>query len=218
MIRQFRSSNFASIMRRFLTNKLWTLLLLTAFALGNVQISRADSYVESEPNNSFATGQVLTTGDGVISVIGFRESGAGLGYNDFFRFNAAAGNVITLRALPATIFDGDPVLALFNPAEAVVAENNDCEDSFGFDSCVRSFALTTGGLYGAGVRGFGNSTFDYTLTITGLTPTTAPIPEPATIMLLGSGLGGLAVRLVNRRRNRRAQTAARSNRSSSEVC
>lgn len=187
----------------------WRLLLpLAAFVLFDCQVSRADSYLEVEPNDSFATGQVLATSDGLISLAGYREANFGLGYNDFFRFSAAAGDVITLRVLPATLFDGDPVLALFNPAGAVVAENNDCEDSFGFDSCVRSFAVTSAGLYGAGVRGFGNSVFNYTLTVSGLTPAAAPIPEPATIVTLGSGLLGF---LAARRRRSAQKTTGAAN-------
>ena len=165
-----------------------TWLTVAAAVLIFTQAARADSFVEVEPNDTFASGQVLATTDGAITLTGFREAGAGLAYNDHFRFLARAGDRITVRVSPASI-DGDPVLALFGPAGSLLAENNDCEDSFGFDSCIPSFSVTTTGLYGAGIRGFGNSVFGYTFGVTGLSVAQgSPVPEPATMLLLGTGL------------------------------
>jgi PEP-CTERM motif len=50
--------------------------------------------------------------------------------------------------------------------------------------------LTTGN-YFAALRGFGNSVYNYEMTITGLTPSAVPVP--GSIALLGLGL--IALRL-----------------------
>lgn len=184
-----------SLRRAIKTTAMW--LFAAGLVVSNSQASRADSFNELEPNDTFAAGQLLITNDGTITLAGFREASGGLAYNDFFRFTANAGDVISVSVLPDS-FEGDSVLALFGPAGVSLAENNDCEDSLGFDSCLNNFALTSTGLYGVGVRGFGDSTFDYTLSVIGLTPS-IPVPEPASIVLLVTGVGAIATKLRKRK-------------------
>lgn len=177
---------------------LW--LAIFAFLLFQPSISRAESFIEIEPNNTLPTAQVLTTTTGTITLTGFREAGSGLEFNDFFRFAAAAGDIISLRVVPVEL-EGDSLIRLFGINGNVLAENDDSEDSFGLDSAILNFSVTTTGLYTLGIRGVGNSAFNYNLTITGLTPTqTAAVPEPTTLALLGTGIVGL----VARRRRQRA--------------
>lgn len=188
---------FSGFARRSLTI-CGTCFAVSALVMMCPQPTPASPFTEFEPNNNFASGQILAPTDGTITLTGFREAGAGLEFNDFFRFNATAGDVITLRVLPSEIA-GDSVLRLFNPGGILLAENDDCEDSFGLDSCIPNFSVLTTGLYGVGIRGVGNDTFNYTFTVTGLTPTQA-VPEPTTLMLFGTGVAAIGA-LIRRRRD-----------------
>ncbi len=165
---------------------------VAAFALlvvcsGKAQADTLFLDTESAANNDPLVGQFLGPHDGTILLTG---SVGGTDLLDTFSFMAAAGNQVTVASL--TNFSLDNLL-FFVPAL-------DGEEDVLFPSgSTFSFTAPTNGLVGFIVFG-DESLVNYQLRITGLTPSAAgPIPEPATILLLGTGLAGIAARVRKRK-------------------
>jgi PEP-CTERM motif len=172
-----------SDMKKYLIGAAATLLATSS--------AQATVFVEAEPNDTFATAQLLLH-DGSISLTGRRESSPTNGFNDFFRFGATAGNQIVFRV--NAIGGGDPLIRLLDAAGGFLAQDDD--GGGGLNSLI-NFNITQTSDYFAAVRGFGNSVYNYELTVTGLTPSaTGAVPEPAAwaLMIAGFGLVGSAMR------------------------
>jgi Bacterial pre-peptidase C-terminal domain/PEP-CTERM motif len=177
--------------------------LLAAASLAVSVPAHATTFIEREPNDTLATAQILAH-NGTINLTGRRESSPTNGFNDFFRFYAAAGDNIIFRV--NTIGAGDPLIRLLDGLGAVLAQDDD--GGGGLNSLINFRIATTGNYFGA-LRGFGNSVYNYDLSITGLTATPGVgggVPEPATwaMMIIGFGLVGGAMR----RRTTRVSYAA----------
>jgi hypothetical protein len=188
-------------MRKYLISMLGAILLFIRAA----NVVEATAFVELESNNTFATGQVLGFHDGTIEITGSRVGDASA---DFYRFFASAGDVITAvtNSPTGTCITQDPMHGLLNPAGSFVISDDDSGSAC--NSAIASFNVTATGLWGLAVVGWedsgfdggGNSGWTYTTNITGLTPATARVPEPSTLVLLGAGL--LAVSYYARRQLR----------------
>jgi hypothetical protein len=188
-------------MKNFLKTILGAILLLITAADG----VEATAFLELESNNTFATGQLLGFHDGTIEIAGSRVGDASA---DFYRFFAAAGDVITAvtNSPTGTCLTQDPMHGLFNPAGLYVTSDDDSGSAC--NSAIASFNITTTGLWGLAVVGWedfgfdggGNNGWSYSTRITGLTQETARVPEPSTLVLLGTGL--LAVGYCARRQLR----------------
>jgi Bacterial pre-peptidase C-terminal domain len=169
---------------------------VAAVALFSSVTANASVIVEVEPNDTFATAQLISH-DGSIFLTGRRESSSVNGFNDFFRFGATAGDQISFRV--NAIGGGDPLIRLLSGVGGLILQD---DDSGGGLNSLISYTITSTGEYTAALRGFGNSVYNYEMTITGLTPTdVSNVPIPGSIALLGLGLVGLSLS------RKKAQTA-----------
>lgn len=173
-------------------------IVLLVLAL-SVASSAFAVFTESEPNNTRGTANLITRGAAPWADVGWILSLGGSGGDvDFFKIFLNARETITLITTPmeTEFSQPDTMLGLFDSGGNLLASNDDAN---GLGSAIR-YTVGSSGDYFIGVTGFpdngfsgGHSQFGkYALTI-------SIIPEPASMVALGSGLLGL---LAIRRRRR----------------
>lgn len=95
----------------------WRGLLTLSVILYCLPAAGAVIYNETEPNDTWATANVISGHDGTILINGSRVSDDSA---DYFRFPAVPG------LFTGTVCcSGDPMLALFDPSGAMVAADDD---------------------------------------------------------------------------------------------
>ncbi len=173
-------------------------LVVLTFSAGD---ARAETYSEIEPNNTFATANFFPTSNGFLRITGTTGSQMP-GSVDYFQFLASAGTPIHLTATVtgfASLQDPPIIrLGLLSPSGATLAEVQ--SGSGATATAIINFSVLQDGLYGANIRPpIGcECTFSYQLDITGVTSSSTPVPEPMTVLLLGTGLVGIAAKVRRR--------------------
>lgn len=168
--------------------------LLTILGLVTLASVAGAVIVETEPNNTFGTANVITRGPSPWADVGVMSLTAGGGDVDFFSINLFEGEFITIITTPIEdpYSDPDTILGLFDNSQNPLEFNDDAGSGFG--SAIRWQAEYTGVHYIA-VSGFGDDDFvgdhsedgAYILTV-------STVPEPATLLAIGAGLAALAAR------------------------
>ena len=145
-------------------------------------------YNETEPNNTWATANVIAGHDGTLIINGSRVGDSTANY---FRFPAVPG------LFTGTVCcSGDPMLALFDPAGNMVAADDDSGPGL---MPYIWYSIPTAGMWTVAVTGWpdwgfgggGSTNWPYQATLTFGSPANSEIPEPGTWGLLAAGLVGV---------------------------
>lgn len=164
-------------------------LLLAALVIAPGTVHAAVIFNESEPNNTWATANVIPSHDGTIIINGSR---AGNSSPDYFRFPVLAGD--TLYASVCCM--GDPMLGLFDPSGNYVLGDDDSGPGL---MPYFAYTIPVTGLWTIAVTGWpdwgfvggGSSGWPYQATFSMQRPAGSEIPEPGTWGLMAAGLAAV---------------------------
>ncbi|NLX22601.1 MAG: PEP-CTERM sorting domain-containing protein [Phycisphaerae bacterium] len=173
-------------------------LLAGICVLGLVAAAQA-TIIESEPNNTIPTANPIVVGAKPWADVGVMSLGGAGGDVDFFAITLVKNDVLTVVTTPLQpmFTKPDTLLALFDAANVqLVLDDNSANNGSSTGSTIM-FSAPADGTYYLGVTGAADLAFTGGHTETGLyilTASVVPIPEPATAMLLATGMSALAWR------------------------
>jgi hypothetical protein len=187
----------------------FSILVFGSLCFGSATMAWADAILETEPNDTIATANPLL-GNNLLDAFGRLNAS---GDRDHFSFR-----VITQGLVRVDLFSAFSALPVNNPRVAVFDEFGAFIIEAGIigtgDFTGSSYGLSSPGTYYARVRSETNSTGVYRLVLANgegsdgaVIAGTATVPEPTTIMLLGTGIVGVALKVRKRLKTKPSEKA-----------